>query len=223
MLATRPALRGAAQSCLRRQGAARPAIRPALASVWNRSRTRQFASSADPVRSTRSTVIQLLSSIGSKKEINQYLNYFTSVSRQQFAVIKVGGAIISDHLSSLAGALAFLNQCGLYPIVIHGAGPQLNEMLRARGIEEKWHEGIRITDTETLKLARQLFLEQNLNLVNALEDEYDVRTRPITSGVFTADFLDRERWVHRSLERIRRLIEQVRPGWEGHGRQQRTH
>ena len=68
-------------------------------------------------------------------------------------------------------------------------------MLRARGIEEKWHEGIRITDAETLKLARQLFLEQNLNLVNALEDGYDVRTRPITSGVFTADFLDRERLV----------------------------
>ena len=90
---------------------------------------RSYAAVSDPSRSTRSTVIQLLSSIGSKKEINQYLNYFTSVSRQQFAVIKVGGAIVSEHLPSLAGALAFLNQCGLYPVVVHGGGPQLNEML----------------------------------------------------------------------------------------------
>lgn len=166
---------------------------PASIECYRRQR-RSYASITDPTRSTRSTVIQLLSSIGSKKEINQYLNYFTSVSRQQFAVIKVGGAIISDHLASLAGALAFLNQCGLYPVVIHGGGPQLNEMLRERGIEERWHEGIRITDKETLKLARQLFLQQNMDLVNALEDHYNVRTRPITSGVFTADFLDKERY-----------------------------
>ena len=78
-------------------------------------------------------------------------------------------------------------------MVIHGAGPQLNEMLRERGIEERWHEGIRITDNETLTIARSLFLEQNLKLTNALEDMYGVRTRPITSGVFTADYLDRER------------------------------
>ncbi|KAG8528771.1 uncharacterized protein KY384_006459 [Bacidia gigantensis] len=164
------------------------------------SRRRHYASISDSTPSTRSTVIQLLSQIGSKKEAQQYLNYFTSVSQQQFAVIKVGGAIISDHLASLASALAFLNHVGLYPIVIHGAGPQLNEMLRERGIEEKWHEGIRITDGETLKLARTLFLDQNLKLVNALEDMYGVRTRPITSGVFTADYLDRDRYDKSSAQ-----------------------
>jgi len=42
-------------------------------------------------------------------------------------------------------------------------------------------------------MARSLFLEQNLKLVESLED-YGVRARPITSGVFTADFLDRPRY-----------------------------
>ena len=167
---------------------------PASFLVVQRDR-RTYASAADSSLSTRSTVIQLLSQIGSKREVQQYLNYFTSVSQQQFAVIKVGGAIISDHLGPLASALAFLNHVGLYPVVIHGAGPQLNEMLRERGIEERWHDGIRITNDETLTLARKLFLEQNLKLVNALEDMYGVRTRPITSGVFTSDFLDRERCI----------------------------
>ena len=168
--------------------------RPGSVYLLQRDR-RTYAYAADSSISTRSTVIQLLSQIGSKREVQQYLNYFTSVSQQQFAVIKVGGAIISDHLGSLASALAFLNHVGLYPVVIHGAGPQLNEMLRVRGIEERWHEGIRITNDETLTLARKLFLEQNLKLVNALEDTYGVRTRPITSGVFTAEYLDREKCV----------------------------
>ncbi|KAL9102856.1 MAG: hypothetical protein Q9163_002037 [Psora crenata] len=167
-----------------------------LPTIYNGSKSswRLYASAADHSTSTRGTVIQLLNQISSKREVQQYLNYFTSVSQQQFAVIKVGGAIISDHLSSLASALAFLNHVGLYPVVIHGAGPQLNEMLREKGIEERWHEGIRITDNETLSLARSLFLDQNLKLTNALEDIYGVRTRPITSGVFTADFLDKERY-----------------------------
>ena len=42
--------------------------------------------------STRSTVVQLLSNIGSKREVQQYLSHFSSVSSQQFAVIKVGAA-----------------------------------------------------------------------------------------------------------------------------------
>lgn len=37
-------------------------------------------------------------------------------------MIKVGGAIITDELDTLASSLSFLNHVGLYPIVVHGAG-----------------------------------------------------------------------------------------------------
>ena len=142
---------------------------------------------------TRSTVIQLLNNIGSKREVEQYLSHFSSVQSQQFAVIKVGGAIISDHLDSLASSLAFLNHVGLYPVVVHGAGPQLNKMLEAAGIEPQFEEGIRVTDGKTLGLARQLFLDENLKLVEALE-KLGVRARPITGGVFQAEYLDKEKY-----------------------------
>ena len=115
------------------------------------------------------------------------------MSSQQFAVIKVGGAIITEHLQTLSSALAFLNHIGLFPVVVHGAGPQLNRMLEAAGVEPQFEDGIRITDGKTLALARSLFLEENLKLVEALED-LGVRARPITSGVFTADFLDKEKY-----------------------------
>ncbi len=143
--------------------------------------------------STRSTVIQLLNSIGSKKEVEQYLKYFTSVSSQQFAVIKVGGAIITDELDKLAASLAFLYHVGLYPIILHGTGPQINEILEEKGIVPDYIDGIRITDPETMSVVRQCFLQQNLKLVQALE-KLGVQARPITGGVFTADYLDKSKY-----------------------------
>ena len=53
--------------------------------------------------------------------------------------------------------------------------------------------GIRITDAKTLEVARRVFLEENLRLVEALE-KLGTRARPITSGVFTADFLDKDKY-----------------------------
>lgn len=142
---------------------------------------------------TRSTVVQLLSNIGSKREVQQYLSYFSSVSSQKFAVIKVGGAIVTDHLESLTSALAFLNHLGLFPVVVHGAGPQLNKLLEDAGIEPQFEEGIRVTDHKTLAVARKLFLRENMKLVEKLE-EMGARASPITSGVFYADFLDKEKY-----------------------------
>ncbi|KAI9725765.1 MAG: Protein arg-6, mitochondrial [Chrysothrix sp. TS-e1954] len=147
--------------------------------------------SEDPTQDTRSAVVQILSNIGSKREVQQYLAQFSSVSSQQFAVIKVGGAILTEHLNTLCNALKHLNQMGLFPVVVHGAGPQLNKLLEDAGVEPQFEEGIRITDGKTLGVARKLFLEENLNLVQELEAK-GPRARPITSGVFMADYLNQD-------------------------------
>lgn len=168
------------------------ALPRAATAVTALSRRHYGSPSSDSV-STRSTVVQLLSNIGSKREVQQYLSHFSSVSSQQFAVIKVGGAIITEHLESLTSALAFLNHVGLFPIVVHGAGPQLNKLLEDAGVEPQFEEGIRVTDGKTLAVARKLFLEENMKLVEKLE-ELGVRARPITSGVFGAEYLDKEKY-----------------------------
>ncbi|KAL8688857.1 MAG: hypothetical protein Q9218_005335 [Villophora microphyllina] len=167
-------------------------VAPAAIALATSSHRRCYSSSDSHI-STRSTVVQLLSNIGSKREVQQYLSHFTSVSSQQFAVIKVGGAIITDYLQQLSAALAFLNHIGLYPVVVHGAGPQLNRLLEKAGVEPQFEDGIRVTDGKTLELARSLFLEENLKLVEELEN-LGVRARPITSGVFTAEYLDKDKY-----------------------------
>lgn len=49
-------------------------------------------------------------------------------------------------MNALVSALAFLYQIGLFPVVVHGAGPQLNKILEDSGVEPQFEGGIRITD-----------------------------------------------------------------------------
>ncbi|KOS21082.1 Protein arg-6 [Escovopsis weberi] len=166
---------------------------PGLAQRRGLSSTGRLA--APPARDrTREIVAQTVSSIGSKREGQQYLKLFTSVSSQKFAVIKVGGAILTDYLDELCRSLLFLYELGLYPVIVHGAGPQLNKLLEEAGVEPQFEEGIRVTDAKTLGVARKLFLEENLKLIDRL-DELGVATRSL-SGVFIADYLDKEKWQY---------------------------
>ena len=98
---------------------------------------------------------------------------------------------MTDYLDQLCASLRNLNQMGLFPVIIHGAGPQLNKLLEDAGVEPQYKEGIRITDGKTLGIARKLFLEENLKLVEALES-WGVRARPITSGVLMAGYKDKD-------------------------------
>lgn len=50
-----------------------------------------------------------------------------------------------------------------------------------------------LLDAKTLQIARRVFLDENLKLVAALE-KLGTRARPIASGVFTADYLDKEKY-----------------------------
>ncbi|KAJ7244413.1 hypothetical protein B0H12DRAFT_1129460 [Mycena haematopus] len=144
----------------------------------------------------RDTITRLLYSIGTKREVERHLRIFSSSSHPsqpaKFAVIKIGGAVL-DELDELALSLSFLYRVGLYPVVLHGAGPQLNHIIEREGVIPDYIDGIRVTDAKTLQIARRVFLEENLKLVGALE-KLGTRARPITSGVFTADYLDKEKY-----------------------------
>ena len=117
----------------------------------------------------RQTIVRLLSSMASAKEIDQYLKRFSQIDAKRFAVVKVGGAVLRDDLDALTSSLAFLQQVGLTPIVVHGVGPQLDEELAARGIAKQTIDGLRVTSPETLGVVRRVFQSQNLNLVEALQ------------------------------------------------------
>ncbi len=140
---------------------------------------------------TRQTIVRLLSSMASAKEISQYLKRFSQLDAARFAVVKVGGAVLRDDLAALTSSLAFLQDVGLTPIVIHGAGPQLDEEMAAAGIDKQTVNGLRVTTPEVLGIVRRVFHAQNLRLVEALQ-QADTRATSIVSGVFETDYLDRD-------------------------------
>src|SRR5687768_15998314 len=138
----------------------------------------------------RPTIVRLLSNMASAKEIQQYLKRFSQVDASRFAVVKVGGAVLRDDMDALVSSLAFLQQVGLTPIVVHGAGPQLDEEMKKAGIEKRTINNLRVTDGPVLAVVRRVMREENLKLVEALQAQ-GVRATSIQSGVFEADFLDR--------------------------------
>ena len=140
---------------------------------------------------TREVVIELLSQLGSSREAREYLRKFSSRDSAQFAVIKVGGEVLQQDLAQLASAIGFLHHVGLFPIVLHGAGTQLNQALQDAGIASDKVDGIRVTTAEVMSVVRPVIYQQNLKLVEALES-LGIRTRSLQHGVFECDYLDKD-------------------------------
>lgn len=144
-------------------------------------------------KQTRRIIVRLLSNLGSRQEVTQYLKRYSDLEELKFAVVKVGGAILDRHLKELCSSLTFLQQVGLTPIVIHGAGPQLNEELAADRIKSKVVDGLRVTSPEILRVARRVFQRENLRLTDALNNA-GTHATSISGGVFEANILDKARY-----------------------------
>jgi acetylglutamate kinase len=80
-------------------------------------------------------------------------------NRDKVFVVKVGGEIARtpDALDLFAKDVAMLNQLGIRIIVIHGGGPQLDEVSDKMGVKPEKIAGRRITDDATLEMAKMVF------------------------------------------------------------------
>ncbi|WP_421953075.1 acetylglutamate kinase [Pelagibacterium sp.] len=73
-------------------------------------------------------------------------------------VIKYGGHAMGDPELGKAFArdVALLKQSGVNPIVVHGGGPQIGDMLKKLGIESKFEGGLRVTDKRTVEIVEMV-------------------------------------------------------------------
>ena len=86
-------------------------------------------------------------------------------------VVKFSGKVTEDrdHLISLCEELALLHQVGIRICVIHGGGKQLSELAKKMGVEQTIIEGRRVTDDETLEMAKMIFAGKiNTDILAAL-------------------------------------------------------
>ena len=86
-------------------------------------------------------------------------------------VVKFSGKVTedNDHLKSLCEELALLHQVGIRICVIHGGGKQLSDLAAKMGVEQTIIEGRRVTDDETLEMAKMIFAGKiNTDILAAL-------------------------------------------------------
>lgn len=86
-------------------------------------------------------------------------------------VVKFSGKVTEDseRLRSLAEELALLHQVGIRVCVIHGGGKQLTDLAQKLGVEQTIIEGRRVTDDDTLEMAKMIFAGKiNTDILAAL-------------------------------------------------------
>ncbi|NMC10714.1 MAG: acetylglutamate kinase [Methanothrix sp.] len=86
-------------------------------------------------------------------------------------VFKIGGSIMSDRnvLEDFIQDVVLLRYIGIHPIIVHGGGPEISQAMEKFGKKAEFVGGLRITDRETLGIARMVLLGNiNAELVNLI-------------------------------------------------------
>ena len=89
----------------------------------------------------------------------------------QTVVIKYGGAAMRDESlrRGFAEDVVLLKYVGMNPVVVHGGGPEISEHMERLGMEVKFHDGLRVSDAETVEVAKMVLLGKlNSDLVSRL-------------------------------------------------------
>ncbi|UNB55444.1 acetylglutamate kinase [Mycolicibacterium sp. YH-1] len=109
----------------------------------------------------------------------------------KIVVVKYGGNAMTDDVlkTAFAADMAFLRNCGIHPVVVHGGGPQISAMLKRLGLEGEFKGGFRVTTPEVLDVARMVLFGQVgrelVGLINA-HGPYAVGITGEDAHLFTA-------------------------------------
>ena len=83
-----------------------------------------------------------------------YIRTFTDKT----VVIKYGGKAMTDEAlkDKFALDVVLMKYVGLNPVIVHGGGPQIDQMLNQLGMEAKFRQGVRITDRPTMEVVEMV-------------------------------------------------------------------
>ncbi len=80
--------------------------------------------------------------------------------RDHVIVVKYGGAAMQDEAlrREVLRDISLLKQVGMRPVVVHGGGPEISEVMRRLGKEPVFVDGLRVSDAETVAIAQMVLL-----------------------------------------------------------------
>jgi acetylglutamate kinase len=90
-------------------------------------------------------------------------------------VVKYGGNALgagsnpASNLADFATDIVLMRSVGIHPLVVHGGGPQIGELMARLGKTPEFRDGLRVTDAETLDIARMVLVGKvNRDIVSAI-------------------------------------------------------
>ncbi len=86
-------------------------------------------------------------------------------------VIKYGGSAMEDESlrEAFATDVVLLKYVGLNPVIVHGGGPEITRYMERLGLEVRFHEGLRVSDAETVEVAHMVLVGKvNADIVQRL-------------------------------------------------------
>ncbi|MFN3852908.1 MAG: acetylglutamate kinase [Phreatobacter sp.] len=104
--------------------------------------------------------------------LNEALPYMQKYD-DEIVVVKYGGHAMGDEAGarSFARDIVMLEQSGINPVVVHGGGPQIGQMLAKLGIKSEFIDGLRVTDKQTVEIVEMILAgsinKQIVGFINA--------------------------------------------------------
>jgi acetylglutamate kinase len=104
--------------------------------------------------------------------LNEALPYMQKYD-EEIVVVKYGGHAMGDEggARSFARDIVMLEQSGINPVVVHGGGPQIGQMLAKLGIKSEFVDGLRVTDKQTVEIVEMILAgsinKQIVGFINA--------------------------------------------------------
>ena len=111
-------------------------------------------------------------------EVKKYLNKY----KNEYIVVKIGGSVLNDEklFKILIEDISILKKMNFNPILVHGGGKRLTAKLHQLNIESKFVEGLRVSNKNVVKIAEEVFIEFNKEILNEIKN-YSVNAKSITS------------------------------------------
>ena len=79
------------------------------------------------------------------------------------------GDTVEPALASFAQDVVLMSSVGMRPVVVHGGGPQIGQLMKRLGMEPEFRDGLRVTDAETLDVARMVLVGRvNRDIVSSI-------------------------------------------------------
>ncbi len=101
------------------------------------------------------------------KKIQKYINKY----KGEIIVIKCGGSVLTNQklFEQFIEDVSILNKLNLSICLIHGGGVLISKKLKEKNIQNKFINGLRITNEETIKVVEEALIELNLEIINNLK------------------------------------------------------